>query len=168
MKRSCAKPSPLLAAAGVFLLAAACAGQTCTGPPPSIAIAKTADLNFGSLGATASAGTAVIDPATGGRTVTGGVVGLSGSFNAAGFSVLLCGLAGPKRFTVVLPSSAVTLNGSGGGTMTVDTFTQNPANPISGNTIATTPFTVGATLHVGASQTPGTYTGVFSVTVTRP
>jgi hypothetical protein len=150
----------------MFLLSALGSAQTC-GVASSIAIAKTADLDFGTLGTTASAGTAVIDPATGGRTVTGGVIGLSGSFSAAGFNVLLCGTAGPKRFSVTLPSGTVTLNGSAGGTMTVDTFTQNPANPINASTSTPTPFTVGATLHVGANQTNGTYTGTFSVTVTR-
>jgi uncharacterized protein DUF4402 len=152
--------------AGAFFLSAACVAQTCGGSS-SIAIARTADLNFGSLIATASAGTAVIDPATGGRTVTGGVVAAGGAFAPAGFDVLLCGSGGIKRFDVVLPSSAITLTGSGGGTMTVDTFTQNPANHINGSTTVPTPFTVGATLHIAASQTQGTYSGVFSVTVAR-
>ncbi len=153
--------------AAALLVAAAVRGQTCGGTS-SIAIVKTADLNFGTLGATATAGTAVINPATGARTVTGGVVALAGAFAPAGFNVLLCGAAGPKRFSVVLPSSAVTLTGSAGGTMTVDTFTQNPAGSIpSGTNPPPTPFTVGATLHIGANQTQGTYTGVFSVTVVR-
>ena len=141
--------------------------QTCGGAA-QIAIAKTADLNFGSLGTTASAGTAVIDPASGARTVTGGVIDLGGVFAPAGFNVLLCGAAGPKRFSVILPSSAVTLTGSSGGTMTADTFTQNPAGSIPSDTNPPpTPFTVGATLHVGANQTQGTYSGTFSVTVAR-
>ena len=144
-----------------------CAAQTCGAS--SIAIAKSSDLNFGSLITSGSAGTAVINASTGARTVTGGVVAAGGTFGAAGFDVLLCGSAGPKRFTVTLPSSAVTLTGSSGGTMTVDTFTQNPTGNISSDTsLPPTPFTVGATLHVGANQTGGTYTGTFSVTVTRP
>lgn len=154
-------------AAGAFGLTGICVAQTCGGTP-SIAIAKTADLNFGTLGTSASAGTAVINAATGAKTVTGGVINLGGTFNAAGFSVLLCGAAGPKRFTVVLPSSPVTLTGNAGGTMTVDTFTQNPTGSIPSDTNPPpTPFTVGATLHVGANQTNGDYTGTFTVTVVR-
>lgn len=155
-------------AAGSLGLPGICAAQTCSGTP-TIAIAKTADLNFGSLTVSASAGTAVVDSVTGNRTVTGGVspIGASG-FNAAGFNVLLCGAGGPKRFDIVLPSGSITLNGSSGGTMTVDTFTSNPTGPrIGASTSTVTPFTVGATLHVGGSQTAGDYTGVFSVTVVR-
>jgi Domain of unknown function (DUF4402) len=155
--------------AGMLGLSGLCAAQTCSGPPPSIAIAKTADLNFGSLTVSGSTGTAVVDPSTGNRTVTGGVsqIGASG-FNAAGFSVLLCGAGGPKRFDIVLPSGSITLNGSSGGTMTVDTFTSSPSGSgIGASTSTPTPFTVGATLHVGGNQTSGDYSGVFSVTVVR-
>src|SRR5262245_25843286 len=54
-----------------------CVAQTCNASNnPTLAIAKTADLDFGTLGTSASAGTAVIDPATGARTVTGGVIDL--------------------------------------------------------------------------------------------
>ncbi len=147
---------------------ASAGAQTCVGSNPSLAIAKTADLNFGTLGTSSTPGTAVLDPATGARTVTGGVLDLGGSFNPAGFAVLLCGAGGPKRFNVLLPSSPVVLTGSAGGTMTVDTFTQNPTGRISSDTSPPpTPFTVGGTLHVGANQAQGDYTGVFNVTVAR-
>lgn len=153
-------------AAGTLVLPGICRAQTCGAS--SIAIAKSADLRFGSLVASGSAGTAVINASTGARTVTGGVFAAGATFGAAGFNVLLCGAGGAKRFVVTLPSSAVTLTGSGGGTMTVDTFTQNPTGTIASSTNPPpTPFTVGATLRVGANQTQGTYTGTFSVTVTR-
>ena len=167
MKKSVHSLAVGVLGAWALLAARTGAAQTCSGSA-QIAISKTADLDFGTLGVTATAGTAVIDPVTGNRSVTGGVVGLTGSFSAAGFSVLLCGAAGPKRFSVILPSSAITLNGSGGGTMTVDTFTQNPTGSIpSDSNPPPTPFTVGATLHVGGNQAQGTYTGTFSVTVAR-
>jgi hypothetical protein len=155
-------------AAGALALGGICSAQTCGGTP-TIAIAKTSDLNFGSLIATGSAGTAVINATTGARTVTGGVVAAGGTFFPAGFNVILCGAAGPKRFDILLPSAAITLNGSGGGTMTVDTFTSNPTGPhVPGDTNPPpTPVAVGATLHVGANQTGGTYTGTFNVTVVR-
>jgi hypothetical protein len=159
----------LLAAALSLGSAARAGAQTCNATnDPSIAIIRTADLNFGELGATATAGTAVIDAATGGRTVTGGVVGTGTTFNAAAFAILLCGVAGPKRFDILLPAGAVTLAGPSGATMTVDTFTANPGpTNISGSTITTTGVSVGGTLYVGANQTPGSYTGTFSVIVAR-
>ncbi|MEO8431433.1 MAG: DUF4402 domain-containing protein [Acidobacteriota bacterium] len=135
---------------------------------PSLAIARTADLQFGDLGATPSAGTAVIDAATGGRTVTGGVVAAGALFNAGAFDVLLCGPAGPKRFDVILPAGSVTLAGPGGATMTVDTFTASPkTSNVSGSTSSVTTITVGGTLRVGANQAPGAYTGTFTVIVAR-
>jgi len=144
-------------------------GQTCNpSGDPRIAIAATAQLQFGQLIATASAGTAVIDPATGGRTVTGGVVAAGGVFSTGDFSVLLCGSAGPKRFDVLLPSGAVTLTGPGGNTMTVDTWTVDPGpSNVVGTTSVARTISVGGTLHVGANQAAGTYTGTYSVTVTR-
>ena len=156
--------------AAAFLLPGLCAAQTCIAGGASIAIAKTADLNFGELIATNAPGTAVIDPQTGARTVTGGVAasGTSG-FNAAGFSVLLCGAAGPKRFDILLPSGAITLSGGSGGTMTVDTFTcfPGPAGVVSDTNPPPTLFSVGATLNVGANQIGGDYSGTFTVTVAR-
>jgi hypothetical protein len=143
--------------------------QTCNASnDPTIAIVRTADLQFGQLIATASAGTAVIDAATGTRAVTGGVVAAGGVFNTGDFSVLLCGSAGPKRFDVLLPSGAVTITGPGGNTMTVDTWTVDPGpNNVVGSTSIARTISVGGTLHVGANQAAGLYSGTYSVTVTR-
>ena len=154
-------------AVGALTLSRVSAAQTCSGGS-SIAIAKTADLNFGSLVATGAAGTAVIDPTTGNRTLTGGVfAGSSTGYNPAGFSIALCGPGG-STYYILIPLGAITLNGSSGGTMTVDTFQSHPPALTPVNGTITTTFTVGATLHVGANQTQGTYTGVFSVWVVRP
>jgi hypothetical protein len=170
------KPSPraaipILLAAAVLLFASSsiASAQTCNASnDPSIAIARTAELRFGQLIATGSVGTAVIDAATGARTVTGGVVAAGGAYNAGGFAVLLCGNPGPKRFDVLLPAGAVTITSAGGATMTVDTWTASPGtNKLSGSTSSVTPFTVGGTLHVGANQAQGIYSGTFSVTVAR-
>lgn len=71
-------------------------------------------------------------------------------------------------YTITLPSSAVTLSGTGSTppTMTVDTFTSNPTSTGTLDaTLGTSTLNVGATLHVGANQTPGLYSGTFSVTV---
>ena len=154
-------------ASGAFGLPGICASQTCGGVS-SIAIARTADLSFGSFAVTGGAGTAAINPSTGARTVSGGLfqVGASG-FHPASFNVLLCGDAGLLRFDVVLPSSA-SLTGSAGGSMTVDAFTSSPSGTgIGGSTVTPTVLNLGATLHVGANQAAGTYSGTFTVTVVR-
>lgn len=159
----------ILLAAATLLLPAAARAQICNATnDPSIAIGKTADLQFGDLGSTVSAGTAVINPATGGRTVTGGVVSIGAIFNAATFDVLLCGAAGPKRFDIILPAGSVTLAGPSGATMTADTFTSNPGpSGVSGSTQNPTSIAIGATLRVGANQAPGSYSGTFSLIVAR-
>ena len=169
MTRKADSRAVLLLAAASLAFAAAATGQVCNATnDPSVAIARTADLQFGELGSTPSAGTAVIAAATGSRTVTGGVIGTGALYNAGAFAVLLCGPAGPKRFDLVLPAGAITLSGPAGATMTVDTFTSDsgPSN-IVGDTSSPTTVNVGGTLHVGANQPPGDYTGTFTVIVAR-
>ncbi len=70
--------------------------------------------------------------------------------------------ASGATYSITLPSSAILT--SGGDTMTVDTYTDDAgATPtlVGGSDT----FNVGATLHVGATQAAGTYSGTFSVTV---
>ena len=50
--------------------------------------------------------------------------------------------------------------------MTVNSFTLNVPSSRKLNNQGTDMFKVGATLNVGASQTPGVYTGTYTVTVT--
>ena len=81
--------------------------------------------------------------------------------------VLLCGDARLLRFDVVLPPSA-SLTGSAGEAMTVDAFTSSLSGTgIGGSTVTPTVLNLGATLHVGANQEVGTYSGTFTVTVVR-
>lgn len=125
-----------------------------------IAISLTQDMAFGTLAPDGSIpGVAVIDPATGSKTVAGGVVDFGGIHMPAVFRV-----TGTKNmvFTITLPG-AVTLS-SGGNSMTLDSFTSDPAIGLLPNN-GRTDVSVGATLHVGANQAAGTYTGVFTVTV---
>lgn len=160
---------------GAILIAAVVAGtpgiamaQTCNASnDPSIAIARIAELRFGQLIATGSAGTSIIDPSSGARSVTGGVVAAGGAFNPGSFAVLLCGQAGPKRFSIILPAGAVTITEPGGSTMTVDTFTSSPTGTIAASTSSATTIFIGGKLHVGANQTQGFYTGTFNLTVAR-
>ena len=123
----------------------------------SIALTRTAHLNFGDIVANA-AGTVIVDTA-GARTASGpGLAG--GTASAAAFDV--AGQSG-KTYVVGVPTSAVTINGPSSSTMTVTAFTVS-AGPYTLTGGADT-FTVGGTLTVGASQTIGAYTGNFNVTV---
>ncbi len=79
--------------------------------------------------------------------------------SAAGFTAAG---EGNQAYTISLPSSA-TLTGPGTA-MTLDTFTDDnpsPSLPPAGSET----FNVGGTLHVGASQAAGAYSGSISVTV---
>ncbi len=69
---------------------------------------------------------------------------------------------GDAQYAVNLPTSAATLNGSVSGSMTVDTFTTNAA--ASGNTASE--FYIGGTLHIGAAQPVGEYTGSYPISIT--
>jgi len=123
-------------------------------------VTNTAPLDFGTLAPSAAAGTVVIAPA-GGRTTTGGVSGISGTFGPGAFKVAIA--SGSANFFFFLPNSA-TLS-SGGNTMTVNTFTSNPAGITS--TVPGPPgsivMSIGATLNVGANQAAGTYSGTYSI-----
>lgn len=127
-----------------------------------ISIKLMQDMAFGTLAGDGTlAGTAVINPSTGVKSVTGGVFDLGGIHNPAIFEV-----KGDKNttFNITLPG-AVTLT-SGGNSMTLNNFTSSP----SGSGVPTGPngkvdVTVGATLQVGVNQAAGTYSGVFTVTV---
>jgi Domain of unknown function (DUF4402) len=128
------------------------------------------DLDFGSLIAGGTAGTAVIAPG-GTRTVSGGVIAAASTFQPARFA----GDGAPGQTVLIsMSANSYTLTRSGGTqTMTIDTFVIG-SSPIT--TITTTPlsftiasatgifnFPLGATLRVGANQTPGVYTGTFTV-----
>lgn len=132
----------------------------CNGGGNAITISLTQDMAFGTLAPDISlAGTAVINPTTGTKTVTGGVFDFGGIHTAAIFAV-----SGKKNtaFTITLPG-AVTLT-SGGNSMTLNGFTSDPAVGLLNNG-GNANVTVGATLQVGANQPAGTYTGIFDVTV---
>lgn len=144
---------------GSAVLAADATGSASVTIATPIAISQTTALDFGTVTASASAGTAVISTA-GARSVTGGVGALGGSPAAAVFAVTG---QGNNAFSITLPSSA-TLNGPSAATMTVDTFAHNAgASPALSSGSKT--VNVGATLNVGANQTVGAYTGNYTVTV---
>jgi len=122
-----------------------------------ISISVGADMDFGTMITTGTAGTVTVTPAGARSSVN---VDLLGGFPAA--AVFDVTGEGGNTYSITL-SSSTTLS-SGGDTMTVDTFTHDAGgNPqLSGGGSDT--FNVGATLHVGATQAPGTYSGTFSAT----
>ncbi|MDX9862163.1 MAG: DUF4402 domain-containing protein [Rhodospirillales bacterium] len=139
--------------------ASATTGASVTIAAP-IAVTKTADLSFGMVVPSATAGTVVVS-AAGVRSVSGGVSEFGGTVTAAAYSVT--GYAS-NAYAIALPTTA-TLTGPGSTTMTAGTFTHSagssPALDSSGNGT----FSVGATLSVGANQAAGAYSGTFDVSV---
>jgi Domain of unknown function (DUF4402) len=128
-----------------------------------VTLSKTTDLNFGDVISGAAAGTVVVDTA-GARTSGGSAsLGSGAAVAAASFDVNKTGVGNP-HFSVSLPVSATIT--SGAATMTVDSFVHNATAVPPYEKV---PFTlnVGATLHVGANQPNGTYTGTFLVTITQ-
>lgn len=119
-----------------------------------ITIATTADLNFGDIVADAVGGTVVVDTA---GVATSGSLTLLGNESAAAFTVT--GTAG-RSFVVTFPLASFNITGPALATMQVNTLTFNCGTCTIGE-----PLTVGGTLVVGASQTPGAYLGNFDVTV---
>jgi spore coat protein U-like protein len=133
-----------------------------------IAIAKTTDLNFGKL-AVGSVGGNVTVSTTNAVTINGAgstvvqPLGNTGNPTAAVFAV-----SGEASFTyaVTLPADGtVSISDGASHTMAVSGFTSNPASSGTLSGAGADTLKVGATLAVGNNQTPGTYTGTFSVTV---
>jgi len=129
----------------------------------TLAIAKSADMNFGSIAVNATAGTVVLLPA-GTRSATGGVTlqGTGTGVAAAAFNVTGLNNA---TYTITLPSTYTISDGSS-HSMTVNNFTSTPSTTGALSTSGAQTIKVGATLNVGASQVAGTYTAAgFPVTV---
>lgn len=133
-----------------------------------IGITKNVDLAFGNIYAATSAGTVVLAPTSGTPTRTPTTVTLgttTGTVTAAKFT--MSGTTG-MLYTVTLPATPPNLTGPGTA-MTVDTWTTSLTLSQTTGTIATAPaddiFYVGGKLHVGASQTPGAYSGTFNISV---
>jgi Mat/Ecp fimbriae major subunit len=131
---------------------------------PVIVLNTGTQLNFGSIATTETAGTVVINAtnSTGlGTNVT--LVSVGATRTPGAFSVTSGEPNAP--YTVVLPSVTVDLLDPAGNNITINNFNfiaGNGSRTLSG--IGTDSFSVGATLNVGATQSPGTYTGTYEVT----
>ncbi len=128
-----------------------------------LSLVKTADLEFGSLIPSATAGTATVNATTDVRTVGGGATGASGAtpgaarFTAAGlFNVLAL---------ITLPPTIVLTRGGGPETMTVTNITTNGPTLRLFPGSATIDVRIGGRLNVGANQAAGSYSGTFNLTV---
>jgi hypothetical protein len=128
-----------------------------------LTLVKIDDLSFGSVIASAAAGTVTVDEYTEARTVTGGVTAYGGTVTAAKFSGLT---VSTSHLKIDVPNGSITITRVGGTqTMQVNNFqlngNKNDWVPLT--TLFT--FQVGARLNVGANQAAGTYVGTFDVTV---
>lgn len=128
------------------------------------------NLHFGSVIRGATAGTVIVSP-TGVRTKTGGVTLNGSGFQAARFAGM--GTAN-QNVDISLGANQIFITGPGapmrvhtfviGSTPTATLSTAVQRFRISSSTGIFT-FPVGATLDVGANQTPGTYTGTWTITL---
>ncbi len=131
----------------------------------AISLAKDVPLHFGDIIAQTQGFDVLLTPAnvrtTGGAalpTFTGSNPHTAGTFNVEGEA--------NASYQITFPTST-TINGPSSATMTVKTFTSNkPNNKSTLNGDGEDDFSVGATLVVGNNQTPGSYSGTYTVTVT--
>jgi len=119
-----------------------------------ISITKTTDMHFGTVAASGTAGTVVLDYADG-RTATGGASLPAGSTlqKTAVFAVVG---EGTSSFAITIPSAPITLTGSVSGTMTVGSFVCD-AGASTTLTAGAKTIKVKATLDVPANTVAGTY-----------
>jgi len=118
-------------------------------------------LDFATIAPGASAGTVAVAP-DGTRTCAASVI-CTGTTNAPTFDI-----TGAANATVYVRfnNATVTLTDAASDTMTADTFATNlPSDTATLSAGGTASFTVGGSLHVGASQPAGSYTGQLGVNV---
>lgn len=153
------------------LLCVLCLTVSAQEPPPRpvmVTFNESQPLAFGAFSPGAVGGTVTVAP-DGTRSSAGDVVLLSMGyiFTPAMFYVR----ANPGTVLSLLVSPPVTLNGSGGGTLTLQVAGSLPASPF----VTTLPWPqqttvlVGGILTIGniASNPPGNYTGNFNITIIR-
>jgi hypothetical protein len=119
------------------------------------------DLAFGTIVPGPSTGTVTLDAMSGGRSTSGGVVALGGAGQRARF----VGAGSDGQTVDVSLSAPPTLDDGNGNTMTMASLDlDGPTTRTIGPDLAFDVY-VGGTLNIGANQTPGTYSGTFSLTV---
>ncbi len=129
-----------------------------------ISVAKTTDMNFGIVAASATVGTVDLDYANG-RTAGGGASLPAGGGTNAKTAVFTVTGQGNSTFSIAVPVSPITLTGSVSGTMTVSDFAVSGglAGTLSSGTAD---VLVKAKLNVPANAVAGTYTNASGLFVT--
>lgn len=127
-----------------------------------ISIAKTTDLNFGTVAASSTAGTVVLDYLNA-RTTTGGATLPAGSTLQTTAVFQVSGEAA-SSFSIAIPAS-ISLTGSTSGTMTVDGITCDAGSSIILTAGAKT-LKVKGTLNVPINAVAGTYSNASDLFVT--
>jgi hypothetical protein len=127
-----------------------------------ISIVKTADMNFGTVAASSTSGTIVLD-------AVNGVAAAGGSFvvNAASASTAVFDVTGEgtSSFSISYPASVTLTRATGTEVLTVDSFT-NALGASSTLTAGAAQIKLGATLNIPADAVAGTYTNPDALTVT--
>lgn len=129
--------------------------------PLAIVATPGIEMDFGIVAGDAAGGTTVV-LTTGGTTSSSDGASVSGAPAAGSFDVTG---AASQGYNITLPVS-ITIDDGGLNTMTVDTFTSNPAvgaGSLDGTGAQT--ILIGATLNIGGGQILGIYAGAYTVTV---
>ena len=126
-----------------------------------LTLTKLDDLDFGTVATSASSGVVVIDPATGARTLFGGVTGIASD---AGHRARFAGAGSANQAVIVTVAAPLELASTAGDKIPVLALTTEGG---SSHTIDATRaffFGVGGIIQVNANQAEGVYTANFTVT----
>jgi hypothetical protein len=127
-----------------------------------ISIEKFADMNFGTVAASATAGTIVLDAANGVEAFDGAFVVNGSAATTAIFDVTG---EGTSSFSISYPASVTLTRQTGIETLTVNAFT-NALGASSTLTAGAAQIKLGATLNLPADAVAGIYSNASDLTVT--
>lgn len=127
-----------------------------------ISITESTPLNFGSISNGLTAGSSnVVVSATGAATTYGASLAKVGTTDTRGIFSVSGGAN--LAYTVTLPASTTITDGT--TTMTVGTFTTSSLSGTSTlSAVGADTYFVGATLTVTSTNSPGTYSGTYTIT----
>lgn len=126
-----------------------------------ISISKTVDMNFGTVAASATAGTVVLDTANT-RTITGGASLHGGTPTAAVFTVTGAANTG---FAITIPTTDITLTDGASHNLILNSLVTLGASSTLDAT-GSKDIKVGGTLSLPANAVAGTYTNASDLFVT--
>lgn len=167
-RRNAAPAQTPRAAALVLLLTLTLAG----GPAwAALTVSKTTDLSFGSMVAGGTSGTVTMST-TGVRSAGGGVYLITQGAGATGSRAVFTVSGGPTntQCDITLPNDGVVSLTGTGSPMAVNSIASSPSTLITLDGSGGGTIDVGGVLSVGASKAPGSYsdTSNLSLTVTCP